>query len=373
LLATEAPGDKAPDTTELQVINDDDDGEDVGEDPISYLRSNQYDPTTDTFVEDSDDPTVAEYDILVNKNPDNRELYILQFVGRPRDKPLTGSDAPLEMRIKPESGFIEVDLPLDIYDKSYDRQKGIRFGEAIRKSKQLGQTAYGMQSGFQQAMPRSTKRQAAAADEEDADLDVDDEQPQPDTAIDDEDDDIAEYLKNFKDANEKGHVLNKVTWSGQISPRLSHAPIQMIGVFRGSELHLTPITATVKLYPEVTQIQALDHLEAVSKHKDSGEAKMMLAPNELGPKDTMFESGWQDYLRIAAGERWQKLEWIESESAEAYSAFEDRLFLEEDAETRQAVSIESVKDWADAVFGLVRPSKDSAYISGDSGEDSAED
>lgn len=176
----------------------------------------------DAKEEDEDDPVVAEYDVYITPDREDQKLYVFQYLNRPADQPLTkaNNSAPTEMRIKPQSGFIEVDVPIDIHH-NYNRTAGVQWGEALRKTKGFGQTAYGMASGFERAMPRSTNRAGGAEGA-----------PAPPVTVDD--DNLEEYVNNFEDANEKGHVLNTVTYGGQIIPDNGKGPSYMLGAFRDS-------------------------------------------------------------------------------------------------------------------------------------------
>lgn len=174
-------------------------------------------------VED-DDPVVAEYDVYITPEVAEKQLYVLQYINRPPDKRLTKSfgSKPSELRIKKESGFIEVDVPLDIH-KNFDRAAGVQYGEAMRKTKGFGQKAFGIASGFERTMPRSINRPGAAGEGAPA---------APVAPV--EDDNFEEYMTNFEDANEKGHVLNVQTFGGQIMPDDGKGPSYMLGAFHDS-------------------------------------------------------------------------------------------------------------------------------------------
>lgn len=172
-----------------------------------------------------DDPVVAEYDVYITPDVAEQQLYLLQYLNRPPDQPFTKAtdSQPSELRIKKDSGFIEVDVPINIH-RNYNRIAGVRWGESMRKTKGFGQKAFGIASGFERTMPRSANRPGAAGEGAPA---------APVTAIDD--DNIEEYVTHFEDANEKGHVLNMQTFGGQIAPEDGKGPSYMLGTFRDSE------------------------------------------------------------------------------------------------------------------------------------------
>lgn len=51
------------------------------------------------------------------------------------------------MRIKPESGFLEMDIPIST-DFYYDREKAGAWGAALAKSKSEGAQGHGLAAGF---------------------------------------------------------------------------------------------------------------------------------------------------------------------------------------------------------------------------------
>lgn len=161
------------------------------------------------------DEMIAEYDVYINKP--TKKIMILQYPNRGPGQPYcerTGQK-PLELRIKPKCGLIEVDIPMDVHT-NFDKEKGIIYGEAMRKSRVLQDGgSYGMAGGFGiGSKPRATAsgRQPSAAEE-----------PTHES-----------LLTNFDDANNKGHVMNKVTLGGQIVPfKPGNDPNYYIGVFKG--------------------------------------------------------------------------------------------------------------------------------------------
>lgn len=175
-------------------------------------------------IED-DDPVVAEYDVYITPEVAEQQLYVLQYLNRPPDQPFTKAteSQPSELRIKKDSGFVEVDVPINIH-RNYNRVAGVRWGEAMRKTKGFGQKAFGIASGFERTMPRSTNRPGAAGE------------GAPAAPIATEDDDnFEEYVTHFEDANEKGHVFNSQTFGGQIMHDDGKGPSYMLGTFRDSK------------------------------------------------------------------------------------------------------------------------------------------
>lgn len=182
----------------------------------------------DMDMDDDDDPVVAEYDVFITPESAEQQLYVLQYLNRQPDQPFTKAtqSKPTEMRVKKDSGFVEVDVPIDIHH-NYNRPVGVRWGESLRKTKGFGQRAYGIASGFERTMPRATNRGGAGAGEG---------APAAPAALED-DDNIEEYVAHFEDANEKGHVLNVQTFGGQIQSDEAKGPSYMLGTFKDGACH----------------------------------------------------------------------------------------------------------------------------------------
>jgi DNA-directed RNA polymerase-3 subunit RPC5 len=175
--------------------------------------------------EEDDDPVVAEYDVYITPEAEAQQLYVLQYLNRPPDQPFTKAtrSEPTALRIKKDSGFVEVDIPIDIH-QNYNRPAGVRWGESMRKTKGFGQRAFGIASGFERTMPRASNRPGAGEGA-----------PAAPTAVED-DDNFEEYVTHFEDANEKGHVLNAQTFGGQIIKDDGKGPSYMLGTFRDGTL-----------------------------------------------------------------------------------------------------------------------------------------
>lgn len=178
---------------------------------------------TDSPIDVDDDPVVNEYDVYMTPEQET-QLYLLQYINRGPKQHFSRNDRshPVAMRIKEKSGFLEVDVPLDI-NPNFNRAVGVKWGEAIRKTKDHGQKAWGFAGGFERAHPpRAIPNRAGAAAA----------QPAPE-----EEDHTEEYLNNFDDANDKGHVLNKQTLGGQILQQTATNAHYVVGSFRGSALN----------------------------------------------------------------------------------------------------------------------------------------
>lgn len=160
---------------------------------------------------------MAEYDVFIT--PELQEqIYLLQYPNRVREKPYNqrSNTKPLEMRIKPRSGFMEVDISLNT-DSNFDRTKGVTWGEALRTSKESGTNAFGLASGFGKGV-RTNEIVAAERTQIVARTDSDR---------------IERLVSRFDSSLEEGHVMDRQTLGGQIIQPEEGRPMYMLGTFRG--------------------------------------------------------------------------------------------------------------------------------------------
>ncbi|KAF2744304.1 hypothetical protein M011DRAFT_470716 [Sporormia fimetaria CBS 119925] len=352
-------------STPLNVweLEDSDDGQygDTTEDD-----SSEYDPD-----EDEDDPVVAEYDVFIPPQPEDRELWLLQFLGRDKSQHLKGDNAPTGFRWKEESKYFEVDVPINIHSKTYDKRKGIEFGEALKKTKALGQESYGVAQGFQRVMPKPKKKKKRSG----ADAEDDDEEEEEEAAEEDEgsamprkkaqgppvidDETVDQFMANFADANEKGHVLNTQTWGGGMISQEDFKPNYMVGVFRGKECHLTPLTGIAQLQPEIHHIDATDHLKTISEAKEED----LEDPKEVLPmfKKATDELSDAELLKGNANEPWTHLQWIPSDSPAAQEHKQKRLYHPDPANAPR-VQFESHEDYKQRILPKVVGGNDKGKV-----------
>jgi len=210
--------------------------------PPWLVRDNPIEPRFDTLLtesahtaaamEDPEDPVIAEYDVFITPEVHD-QIYVLQYLNRGGENGgfrRENNSVPSQLRIKEQSGFVEVDVPMDIR-KNYSRTAGVKWGEALRKTKGFGQKAYGISSGFERMMPRPARAGAAGANGTPAPVATED------------DDNLEEWITHFEDANEKGHVLNTQTFGGQIAKEDGKGPSYMLGTFRDRVCTLPPLLA----------------------------------------------------------------------------------------------------------------------------------
>jgi DNA-directed RNA polymerase-3 subunit RPC5 len=151
-----------------------------------------------------DDELAEEYDVFMTPELEEK-LYLLQFPTREREKPYNEEtrNKPLEMRIKPQTGHVEMDVPIST-EFYYDETKARAWGEALSKSKTENGYGHGFAAGFGSSahMRRPSRRSNAG------DMDISDD--------------------------EEDFTLKHQTLGGQIIPDERGKPMYMIGTFRGS-------------------------------------------------------------------------------------------------------------------------------------------
>lgn len=102
----------------------------------------QFDP------DDTSDPVIATYDVFISDADAQR--IVLQYPDRPADKVYNADSRqkPVELRIKPQTGIVEVEVPVDT-NINYDVRKGLKYGNAMRQSRTMAEGgAMGMAGGF---------------------------------------------------------------------------------------------------------------------------------------------------------------------------------------------------------------------------------
>ena len=265
---------------------------------------------------------IARYRVLWNQS--DKPLVILQFPNRDRDQPYNAANKqkPLGLRIKPKCGLVEIDIPMDVH-RNFDREKGIEYGEAIRKSKLLQQGgSYGMPGGLGIGGPSRSARDNEQAPNSETSQDV--------------------LLKDFDDSNNKGYVMNKITLGGRIMKPLNGKPIMAVGVFKGSkedfhwgqisvlyvilmlcvgELYLTRISGMVSLQPIFHHLDALADNEKLSTRAQHDtddvpqetEARAVNMTVKSTDEEELDMSDIAKELREMQEEPWQYLDWIDED------------------------------------------------------------
>ena len=155
---------------------------------------------------------LKEYKILLN--PPKMHSLLLQFPTRNRHEEYRAlnNSKPVELRIKPKCGIVELDVPVDVHNH-YDIEKGVTYGRALRTSHTLQHGgSFGLAGGH------------GVDNEPITDYRAPNMLQGPSTE---------RLLENFDDANNKGYVMNKITLGGMIIPFKEGDPIYMSAAFSG--------------------------------------------------------------------------------------------------------------------------------------------
>ncbi|CAJ2512394.1 Uu.00g054090.m01.CDS01 [Anthostomella pinea] len=299
---------------------------DVDEPPVK--------PEASASIGADPDPIVASYNVYTNPTlPTNRKLLILQHPNKANGG--TNSYAQLrEVRIKPRSGMLEVDVPISHAHADYDRDKGQRWGGALAKSAaaKSGGTQ-GLAGGFGVGVPasRGGSRRRGGDDYE--------------RQID---------MLDWAEAVRQDTVLRTQTLGGQL-PRETGVDCRwMVGVFKGDQLHLTPATALIQLRPQLHHLDALAEQDRRAASNATGKDAPAAPPAaaraiHMSIKSAGSGSGemvtetMADRLRGVQMESWSKLKYDDEESDKAWDLFHGNL-LYKGAKSQETNKDEDSKD-----------------------------
>ncbi|KAK7957138.1 sulfite reductase beta subunit [Apiospora aurea] len=273
----------------------------------------EEDPSFDPNDPDPD-PIVASYNVYLNPPPEStRKLLILQHPNK--QGPLREAYAALhEVRVKPVQGMIEVDVALDYSAASYDKDKGMRWGQTLARS--MGAKSggsHGLAGGFGVGVPapRGGRRR-----EDDRDI------------------------YDWGEAVRRDQVLRTQTLGGMITDgdgrNAKNDCRWLVGVFKGDNLHLTPATSEIQLRPQ------LHHLDADTEQKQLQQARERAGAKEAAPSAAQAPKAIQmtisnkageetttetmtDRLRNVQMEGWQKLQYVGEEEDAAWELYNKTL------------------------------------------------
>ena len=232
-------------------------------------------------------PILKSYKLCINE----RKMYslLLQFPFREDGEEYRAAygNKPLELRIKPKNGIVELDIPMNT-NLHYNKEEGLKYGQALRNSGLLQKGgSYGVPGGMRIDSEKSKDDRQSVLPEA---------PPK------------AKLLQNFDDANNKGHVMNKMTLGGEIIPFSENGPMYMSAAFNGGELHAliyysyftttetlidvctwTPLGGMVQLSPQFHHIDALRDQEKAEQPKKKKSDKA-----EKEELDDVFDDEYDD-------------------------------------------------------------------------------
>ena len=162
-------------------------------------------------MDTSSDPVIASYDVYLTASDISR--YVLQYLDRPTGQSYDDrhGQKPTSFRLKPQTGLVEVDVPISTR-VNYDIGKGLRYGEAMKKSRSAREGgAYGMAGGFSSGGGGGGRVKV-----EDGDVEMGGVDRKEDT----------------------GSLLRLQTLGGRVKTPEDGDPSYMLAAFRGSEFAL---------------------------------------------------------------------------------------------------------------------------------------
>ncbi|KAK2763280.1 hypothetical protein FQN54_009916 [Arachnomyces sp. PD_36] len=337
--------------------------------PIQNAEPTQEHASAPPNEENDPDPILTSYTIYLTDSQIRRLL--LQYPDRPSTVPYNTSTSqkPLSLRLKPRTGLIEVDVPINT-QVNYDTKKGLRYGNSLRRSRVVREGgALGLAGGFNAGgtvggAGKGGGRGGVKGEDEEGDG------YGYEGGEGGEDD---EYEREEADRR-AGVLLGKQTLGGRIKPAVEGDPLYMLGAFRGDELHLAPLSAVVQLRP---QLHHLDAFDDVTKWKTTSSSRSRkdatvddtdptprAAPTEpeartIDMKVKSAESdpdpslkGNNDLLKRMQDEKWDTYNWIDERDQESWDKYEEFMF---NREAEEPVGLEAGVGGEDYLDGMSAP------------------
>ncbi|KIW01820.1 hypothetical protein, variant [Verruconis gallopava] len=277
-------------------------------------------------VDSDDDPVVAEYNVYIT--PELKEqLYLLQYPTRKRQDPFNAEHGtlPTEMRVKPKTGFLEVDIGITPA-RRFDKLKGLQWGQALKHAKDAKAKGFGLSSGFGRGNELESGMKVLVSGSGSGKGKSGYEDP----------------LNDFEAQVERGGVLMKQTFGGTIKKPDEGRPYYMAGTFRGNELHLTEITGIVQMRPQFHHIDAQAQLakttlsrnasKSLAKPQQPVSATALAAQRIKAESDTQVSTTYEateKFLDAASDENWVKLGYRDEEDVASFELFDETMILKD--------------------------------------------
>ncbi|KAL9088959.1 MAG: hypothetical protein Q9165_006016 [Trypethelium subeluteriae] len=302
-------------------------------------------PTDAAISVEDNDPVKAEYEVYITPEL-GAQIYLLQYPNVFPDEPYTAERGrqPEAVRIKPKSGFIEVEIPVST-EQYFNKEKGIEFGQSLRKAKEEGSSSFGLANGF--SGPKSRMRSNATGPV----LGVET------SAAKTSDESTQELLEDFESARTRGLVLDKKVLGGQILRSEAEKPIYMLGSFRGNELHLSQFSGVAQMRPQFHHIDAQWQLErnVSRREREAGEPPRHVEPRAVQMSfkptgDDAHQIGTTDtLLKAAQEEKWMTLKHHDESAPESWNVYEKGLHVQEVETAPELVSSMTNDEYLDAI------------------------
>ncbi|EMC91727.1 hypothetical protein BAUCODRAFT_152115 [Baudoinia panamericana UAMH 10762] len=323
----------------------------LAEDQFSHYPSVTGTNMAPRIAKEDDDPVTAEYDVYLTPSQ-AEQILLLQYPNRTRNRPynVRHGARPQNIRIKPDSGYLEVDVNLNT-TFNFNKFKGLQWGDTLNTARdvQNAQATYGPAAGFSNAKPRSAGR-ILNKNWTDRELQYEND------------------LTRFGELEAESKVLKTQTLGGQIirhsAAEEAGKPHYFVGAFRDDQLHLTKVDGTVQMRPQFHHLDAEDQrarlaaLRAADLPAPTGEARALLQRerkvfDEVG-KDRL-EDRTKRLLLAAEAEVWSRLDYVDEDDQAAYDKFHERMFV---SDVDGASRLESAMNQAQYTDAMSAPRKD---------------
>lgn len=267
---------------------------------------------------DDDDPVVASYDVFLTEphfenDTSTSKLFLFQYPAhRTYKRPYNASrnQTPTALRVKPKSGFVEVDVPI-LVQEHYNVLAGEKYGKAVSDSRTLhAGGAHGLAGGFTSSAHSRLR-------------------------------DVPQH----EDFLATPPILQTQSLGGKIVTPTARDPVYLLGCFWQNQIHLSQLDAVVQMRPQLHHIDALEEHQkraqsltgpATAKQKagtngipgkvESKAIEIKIKDTKDDPKDRSLNENARS-LRDIQVEGWDEHEWIDEEDDDAKEAAESLLQL----------------------------------------------
>ena len=264
-------------------------------------------------MDDEDDPVIASYDVYLtdapgsNSKDSSSRIFVLQYPShRRRSKPYNAalSQTPTSLRLKPDTGFLEVDVPI-LTNEYYNYNAAEKFGKAMldSRTKQVG-GSHGLAGGFSAGPAHSRMRD----------------------------------VPMHENSSHAVPLLASQTLGGKLVAPSPRDPIYLVGCFHRDQLHLSHVDGVVQMRPQLHHIDAEDELTQKRLQSNTPNARQKSGLETPAPKveskaieikikdskeDTRDRSLNENarLLRDIQVDDWQHHEWVDEDDDDAEAAF----------------------------------------------------
>ncbi|KAK6495448.1 hypothetical protein TWF481_003467 [Arthrobotrys musiformis] len=272
------------------------------------------------FSDIDDDPVVQSYDIVLN-NTFNDMMYLFQYPVRNRSQPYTFQEgfAPVEARMKVNTGVLELDIPINV-ERNYDERKGVLYGDVLHKSRiQRSMRAGGGADSGDRGDNPSDRRKRRRTAEDDDDMEDDSNIPTPETLLD------------FQEAKRKNRILNRQTLGAKMQGADAN---YFVALFEEGKLHFTRLAGSLQLRPQFHHIDIMTEQERANQkamremnnpqNAKATEARAVNLSVKTASGDNRTLSAAEQLakdIRLEEDEPWREIEWVDQDDDEAWQMF----------------------------------------------------